>query len=72
MLLKDVMNFLNACAVAKTCRDAEKILALDVYKRQGIKVTAKANNISEIKADFFMFLFLTEISASKLEKSLNI
>ena len=27
MLLKDVMNFLNACAVAKTCRDGQKILA---------------------------------------------
>lgn len=28
MLLKDVMNFFNACAVAKMCRDAERILAL--------------------------------------------
>lgn len=27
MLLKDVMNFLNACAVAKTCRDGKAILA---------------------------------------------
>ena len=27
MLLKDVMNFLNACAVAKTCRDGKTILA---------------------------------------------
>ncbi len=27
MLLKDVMNFLNACAVAKTCRDGKSILA---------------------------------------------
>ncbi len=27
MLLKDVMNFLNACAVAKTCRDGKNILA---------------------------------------------
>ena len=33
MLLKDVMNFLNACAVAKTCRDGQKILAFpnDMY-----------------------------------------
>ena len=28
MLLKEVLNYLNACAVAKMCRDAEKILAL--------------------------------------------
>ncbi len=33
MLLKDVLNFLNACAVAKTCRDGKLILALpdDMY-----------------------------------------
>ena len=33
MLLKDIMNFLNACAVAKTCRDGKAILALpdDMY-----------------------------------------
>ena len=28
MLIKDVLNFLNACAVAKTCRDGQTILAL--------------------------------------------
>ncbi len=28
MLLKDVLNFLNACTVAKTCRDGKSILAL--------------------------------------------
>ena len=28
MLLKDALNFLNACVVAKTCRDGKKILAL--------------------------------------------
>ena len=28
MLIKDVLNFLNACAVAKTCRDGQLILAL--------------------------------------------
>ncbi len=27
MLLKDIMNFLNACAVAKACRDGQRILA---------------------------------------------
>ena len=34
MLLKDVMNFLNACAVAKTCRDGQTILAFpdEMYK----------------------------------------
>ncbi len=33
MLLKDILNFLNACAVAKTCRDGKSILALpdDLY-----------------------------------------
>ena len=28
MLIKDVLNFLNACTVAKTCRDGQAILAL--------------------------------------------
>ncbi len=28
MLLKDVLNYLNACTVAKTCRDGRSILAL--------------------------------------------
>ena len=28
MLIKDVLNFLNACAVAKACRDGQTILAL--------------------------------------------
>ena len=33
MLLKDILNVLNACAVAKTCRDGKNILALpeDMY-----------------------------------------
>lgn len=33
MLLKDILNFLNSCTVAKTCRDGKKILALpeDMY-----------------------------------------
>ncbi len=35
MLLKDVLNFLNACTVAKTCRDGQAILALptELYER---------------------------------------
>jgi DNA polymerase III gamma/tau subunit len=34
MLLKDIMNFLNACVVAKTCRDGKSILAFpdDMYQ----------------------------------------
>ena len=28
VLIKDIMNFLNSCAVAKTCRDGKNILAL--------------------------------------------
>ena len=33
MLLKDILNFLNACTVAKTCKDGKNILALpdDAY-----------------------------------------
>ena len=35
LLLKDVMNFLNACTVAKTCRDGKSILAFpdEMYKQ---------------------------------------
>ena len=42
MLLKDIMNFLNALAVAKTCRDGKSILAFpdDMYA----KVLAIAKN----------------------------
>ncbi len=34
MLLKDMLNFLNACAVAKTCREGQSLLALpdELYK----------------------------------------
>ncbi len=34
MLLKEVLNFLNGCAVAKTCRDGQALLALpdELYK----------------------------------------
>ena len=43
-LLKDALNFLNACAVVKTCRDGQKILALpdDTYRE--IAEVAKAVN----------------------------
>ncbi len=57
MLLKDVMNFLNACAVAKTCRDGQKILALpdDAYAL----VTAAAKG-----TDGHRLLRVTEIFAA--------
>lgn len=44
MLLGDVLNFLNACAVAKTCRDGKSILALpdDMYKQ--VEQIAKATD----------------------------
>ncbi|MFQ9738998.1 MAG: hypothetical protein ACLR06_15725 [Christensenellaceae bacterium] len=56
VLLKDVMNFLNACAVAKTCRDAEKILALPADTFSQLAETAKA-------ADGHRLLRVTEIFA---------
>lgn len=57
MLLKDVMNFLNACAVAKTCRDAEKILALPKDMFEKVKSAANA-------ADGHRLLRVTEIFAN--------
>jgi DNA polymerase-3 subunit gamma/tau len=44
MLLKDALNFLNACAVAKTCRDGKSILALpdDMYAE--VATIAKATD----------------------------
>ena len=44
MLLKDALNFLNACAVAKTCRDGKSILALpdDMYVE--VSAIAKATD----------------------------
>ncbi len=41
MLLKDVMNFLNACAVAKTCRDGKAILAFPDSMYQEVVKIAK-------------------------------
>ena len=56
MLLKDVMNFLNACAVAKTCRDGKSILAFpdDMY--------AQVANIAK-ETDGHRLLRVTEIFA---------
>lgn len=56
MLLKDLMNFLNACAVAKTCRDGQTILAFpeDMYAK--VLKIAKA-------ADGHRLLRVTEIFA---------
>jgi DNA polymerase III gamma/tau subunit len=57
MLLKDIMNFLNACAVAKTCRDGKAILAFpdDMYNL--IAAIAKAT-------DGHRLLRVTEIFSS--------
>ena len=57
MLLKDALNFLNACAVAKTCRDGQKILALpdDMYRE--VAEIAKA-------VDGHRLLRVTEIFAA--------
>ncbi|MBQ5929314.1 MAG: DNA polymerase III subunit gamma/tau [Clostridia bacterium] len=57
MLLGDVLNFLNACAVAKTCRDGKSILALpeDMY--------AEVEKIAK-ETDGHRLLRVTEIFAS--------
>lgn len=57
MLLKDVLNFLNACAVSKTCRDGKKILAFpdEMYA----EVVAVSKN-----ADGHRLLRVTEIFAN--------
>jgi len=44
MLLKDVMNFLNACAVAKTCRDGKAILAFPDSMYTEVTNVAKATD----------------------------
>ncbi len=41
MLLKDVLNFLNGCAVAKTCRDGQALLALPDELYEVVSTTAK-------------------------------
>ena len=57
MLLKDALNFLNACAVAKTCRDGQSILAMpdDTYAQ--VAKIAKAT-------DGHRLLRVTEILAN--------
>ena len=56
VLIKDVINFLNACMVAKTCRDGKQILAMpdETYK----EVLRVAKN-----ADGHALLRVTEIFA---------
>ena len=63
MLLKDALNFLNACAVAKTCRDGQNILAMpsETYAQ----VIAVAKNV-----DGHRLLRVTEILA-EVETSLR-
>ncbi len=56
-LLKDALNFLNALAVAKTCRDAEKILSLSEDGFAFVKDGAK-------KTDGRAILRMTEILAA--------
>ncbi|MBQ7830795.1 MAG: DNA polymerase III subunit gamma/tau [Clostridia bacterium] len=57
MLLKDLMNFFNACTVAKTCRDGKSILAFpdDMYAE--VAAVAKAT-------DGHRLLRVTEIFAA--------
>ena len=56
MLLKDLMNFLNACAVAKTCRDGKAILAFPDAMYQEVAKIAK-------ETDGHRLLRVTEIFA---------
>ncbi len=44
MLLKDVLNFLNACTVAKTCRDGQAILALPKEAYSEVLTVSKATD----------------------------
>ena len=56
MLLKDILNVLNACAVAKTCRDGKAILAFPDALYEEIAKIAKS-------ADGHRLLRVTEIFA---------
>ena len=56
MLLKDVLNYLNACAVAKTCRDGKTILALPDGLYKEVEKTAR-------ETDGHRLLRVTEIFA---------
>ena len=44
MLLKDLMNFFNACTVAKTCRDGKSILAFPDDMYMEVATIAKATD----------------------------
>ena len=57
MLIKDVLNFLNACAVAKTCRNGQAVLALPDSAYVGIAKIAKGT-------DGHRLLRVTEIFAA--------
>ncbi len=63
MLLKDALNFLNACAVAKTCRDGQALLALPDEPYEIVSATAK-------ETDGHRLLRATEIFA-KVEGELR-
>ncbi len=56
MLIKDVLNYLNACAVAKVCRDGKAILALPDEPYNEVLAVAKI-------ADGHRLLRVTEIFA---------
>ena len=56
VLIKDIMNFLNSCAVAKTCRDGKNILALPESSYAEVERIAK-------KSDGHALLRATEIFA---------
>ena len=55
-LVKDVMNFLNSCTVAKTCRDGKRILALPEESYKVVEEIAR-------KTDGHRLLRATEIFA---------
>ncbi len=56
MLIKDILNYLNACAVVKTCRDGKAILALPDQPYEEVLDVSKA-------ADGHRLLRTTEIFA---------
>lgn len=56
VLVKDLMEFLNRCAIAKMCRDADKILSLPSEMYDFVRKTGE-------KADGHRLLRVTEIMA---------
>ncbi len=51
VLVKDVMNFLNSCAVAKICRDGKEILALpDSHYAEVVRVAKGADGHALLRA----------------------